>query len=148
MKLKYQPVTPVPEVKVEEKLGTTSESWVAPPSPWPIDARYLSDEQVAKLNQEQTGRANMWQQALMSSQGNLKQALYMFRAGYTKSEDLNKPLTPVWEEIFKAYGVTPEAGTNTSAWNTRGTTKPTNAAYDVRAQGYDKDNPYKTVDEK
>ena len=75
---KYQPATPVPEVKVEEKLGTTSASWVAPPSPWPIDARYLNDAQVAKLNAEEVGRANLWQQAQMSAPGNMKQALYIF----------------------------------------------------------------------
>ena len=92
-------------------LGVTPLSWTAPPSPWPIDARYLSKEQTASLDPDASFRANLWQQAMMSAaasgngQNPVPQALGIYRAYFTTSADVNKPLTPIWQEIFRAYSV-------------------------------------------
>lgn len=93
--------------------GTTASDWKEPPSPWPIDARYLSAEQVSKLSPDATKRANLFQQAWMSAalsgngQDPLGQAMILYRAAFTDSKDLNKPITdPVWLSIFATYGVT------------------------------------------
>lgn len=123
-------------------MGTTAATWQAPPPPWPIDARYLNAAQVAALTAEETGRANMWAQALMSSaatgngQNPTGAALMIFRAGFTRTEDLNKPLDPIWQQIFAAYGVPLPSPASLTAWDMETrmphVTQPGEAAYDVR----------------
>lgn len=125
-------------------IGITAPTWQAPPPPWPIDARYLNANQIAALTPEETGRANMWQQALMSAamtgngQNPVPAALLIFRAGFTKQEDLNKPLDETWQRVFAAYGVTPPSPQAMTAWDREPHAPhvpgPGEAAYDVRLQ--------------
>lgn len=90
-------------------LGTTASDWQAPPSPWPIDARFLSAEQIAKLDADATFRANYWQQSLMSAamagngKGPVPAALAIYRLFFVS--DPKAKLTDQWKTIFDAYGV-------------------------------------------
>lgn len=92
-------------------LGVAPSGWTAPPSPWPIDVRGLSAEQVATLNSEQIDRANRFAMALQTSammgngQNIVPAAVRNFKLGYVVGTDTTVMPEP-WPAIFAAYGVT------------------------------------------
>lgn len=150
--------TAAPIVAPAPVPAVTAPTWAELPSPWPIDARYLSAEQVARLTPDGARRANIWAQCWMTAAAagnggqNVAMALNLYRAGMTATADLGKPLDATWQAIFAAYGVAPPAVVQPGvAYPTTapapGTARPGEAAYDVRYQGYSAANPYVTVPE-
>jgi hypothetical protein len=103
------------------------------PSPWPIDAKILTDAEKMALGPDGERRANMWSNtAILAGGNNLAGRFWAYRGPFVKSADLNADIHgSVWEAIWKAVvkQPVPEYQAPDAGW------EKINEAYRARAPG-------------